>query len=161
MFTLNNFLFCVHFGVVVNAASQCCGRYVYGIWNSYLIRNNVWGQCHFWLIVCKKKFTGHGKHLVPIGMYKNLFTIRYITNPKWCALSSINGIMVDKWFWEPFGFFITKISQKFKENILSTTTRCVRTFCSLGIRQHSQRTGLVRVFDKDRGFELFDLTLTQ
>ena len=56
-----------------------------------------------WL--CARKINGHGKRLVLIGTYKTLLTIRYNTNPKWCAISSINGIMVDKWFWKPLGLF--------------------------------------------------------
>lgn len=68
------------------------------------------------LIDCvQKKVTGHGKHPVPIGMYKTLLTIRYITNPKWCAHSSITGIMVDKWFWKLFGCLSRKFSQKLKK----------------------------------------------
>ena len=111
------------------------------------------------LIDCvQKKVTGHGKHPVPIGMYKTLLTIRYITNPKWCAHSSITGIMVDKWFWKLFGCLSRKFSQKLKK--ICPPQRAVFPFFFYS-REHSQRTGLVRVVGNDRGLENFDLTLTQ
>lgn len=153
MFTLKNRLFCVHFGVVVNAASQCCGRYVYCIWILILF-GIMCGDDATFDSLCARKINGHGKHLVPIRMYKTPLTIRYNTNPKWCALSSINGIMwisdsgnlsvffyhekfprsSKKMFFPPQRFFLNSKQNLVRDNKQSQIKRNSCGFCCTSVR---------------------------
>lgn len=107
------------------------------------------------LIHCvQEKINGHGKHLVLIRMYKPLLTIRYNTNPKWCALSSINGIMSisdsgnlsvffyhekfprssKKMFFPPQRFFFNSKQNLVRDNKQSQKKRNSCGFCCASVR---------------------------